>query len=103
MQHKVLSLKAAAEAAGVSLSTLKRLIAAGALRKVRVSLGRVGVYENELDEYLCACGERDAAAEYSIMTTIDQVLDRHLGIAEPVLEAVGGDRLPPLPLHQVRP
>ncbi len=61
MQHKVLPLKAAAEAAGVSLSTLKRLIAAGALRKVRVSLGRVGVYENELDEYLRSCGETEPA------------------------------------------
>ena len=62
MQHRVLSLKNAAEAAGVSLSTLKRLIAAGALKKIRVSEGRVGIYEAELDEYLRACGERSAAA-----------------------------------------
>ena len=61
MQYRVLSLKTAADSAGVSLSTLKRLIAAGALRKVRVSLGRVGVYENELDEYLRSCGEEAAA------------------------------------------
>lgn len=61
MQHRVLSLKNAAEAAGVSLSTLKRLIAAGALRKARVSEGRVGVYESELDEYLRSCGEDTAA------------------------------------------
>ena len=47
MQHRVISLKNAAEAAGVSLSTIKRLIASGALRKVRVSEARVGVFEAE--------------------------------------------------------
>ena len=50
--QQVLSLRKAAETAGVSLSTLKRLIAAGALKKVRVSEGRVGVFEAELDDYL---------------------------------------------------
>ena len=61
MQYRVLSLKKAAEAAGISLSTMKRLIAAGALRKVHVSEGRVGVYEEDLDQYLRACGEKGAA------------------------------------------
>ena len=55
--NRVLSMKAAAEAASISLSTLKRLIAAGALRKVRVSQGRVGVFAKELDEYLSKCAE----------------------------------------------
>ena len=60
MQYRVIPLKNAAASAGVSLSTLKRLIAAGALKKVRVSVGRVGVYEADLDDYLRSCGERDA-------------------------------------------
>ena len=50
--YRVLSLKDAADAAGISLSTLKRLIAAGALRKVRISEGRVGVFATELAGYL---------------------------------------------------
>jgi excisionase family DNA binding protein len=50
--EKVLSLKNAAESANISLSTLKRLISSGALRKVRVSEKRVGIFENDLDEYL---------------------------------------------------
>ena len=52
--YRVLSFNDAADAAGVSLSTLKRLIAAGALRKVRISEGRVGVFATELAGYLNA-------------------------------------------------
>ena len=58
---RVLSLKNAAATAGVSLSTLKRLIAAGALRKVRISEGRVGIFAADLEDYLRSCVETDAA------------------------------------------
>ena len=44
----------------------------------------------------------EIGAERSIMTTIDQVLDQHLDVSDQVLEAVGGDRLPPVPIHEVR-
>ena len=44
----------------------------------------------------------EVGAERSIMSIIDQTLDRHLAVPDQTLEAVGGDRLPPTPLHEVR-
>ena len=58
---QILSLKKAAALAGVSLSTIKRLIAAGALRKVRVSEGRVGIFAADLEDHLRSGVETDAA------------------------------------------
>ena len=43
----------------------------------------------------------EVGAECSIMTTIDQMLDRHLTVSDAALEAAGGDRLPPVPIHAV--
>ena len=43
----------------------------------------------------------EIGARRSIMTTIDQTLDRHLAVPEQALEATGGDQLPPAPLHAV--
>jgi len=57
---KVISLKKAAEIANISLSTLKRLIASGKLRKVRPSEGRVGVFQDELAELLESSIDGDA-------------------------------------------
>ena len=45
----------------------------------------------------------EIGAERSIMTAIDQTLDRHLEVPEQALEVVGGNRLPSPPLHKVRP
>ena len=44
----------------------------------------------------------EISAERSIQTIIDQILDRHLAVSDRMLEAVGGDRQPPVPLHEVR-
>ena len=55
--EQILPLPKAAKAASVSLSTLKRLISSGAIRKVRISEGRVGVLESELDDYLLSHAE----------------------------------------------
>ena len=35
------------------------------------------------------------------LTTIDQALERHLAVSDQAIEAVGGDRLPPVPIHAV--
>jgi hypothetical protein len=47
---RVLYFKLAAEPADISLSTWKRLIAVGAIRKVRVSEERVGVLVSDFDD-----------------------------------------------------
>ena len=43
----------------------------------------------------------ELGAERSIMTTIDQTLDRHLAVSDAALEAAGGNRLPPISIHAV--
>ena len=43
----------------------------------------------------------EISAECSIGTVVDQTLDRHLALSDTALEAVGGDRLSPVPLHVV--
>ena len=43
----------------------------------------------------------EISAERSIGTVVDQTLDRHLALSDQAIEAVGGDRLPPVPLHAV--
>ena len=43
----------------------------------------------------------EIAAGHSNQNVVEQVLDRHLGVPEQALEAVGGDRLPPVPIRAV--
>ena len=41
----------------------------------------------------------ELGAERSIMSIIDQILDRHLAVSDQALEIVGGNRLTPIPIH----
>ena len=60
---KILSRKQAADRAGFSISTLKRLEAAGDFPvKVPVTVGRVGYLEHEVDDWIAErVAERDVA------------------------------------------
>ena len=49
---KIISLRTTAEKLGISLSTLKRLISAGALKKIQITERRVGVLESEVDDLI---------------------------------------------------
>ena len=41
----------------------------------------------------------ELGAERSIMSIVDQILDRHLAVSDQEIEIVGGDRLPSIPIH----
>ncbi|MDH3669138.1 MAG: excisionase family DNA-binding protein [Paracoccaceae bacterium] len=57
---RILSLRETARRLGISLSTLKRLINAGTIRKIQVTERRVGIVESELDDFVSRrLAERD--------------------------------------------
>lgn len=60
---KIITIRQAAEKAGVSVSTLKRLLVAGEFpRKVNITERRIGFLESEVDEFIQQrVAERDAA------------------------------------------
>lgn len=59
---RILPLRKGAEQLGVSLSTLKRLISAGAIKKIQITERRVGVLESEVDDLIAKLvADRDAA------------------------------------------
>ena len=62
--QRILSRREAADRAGFSISTLKRLEAAGLFpAKVKISAGRVGYLETEVDAWIAErVAERDVAA-----------------------------------------
>ena len=53
-QDRISSLRDLANRWGVSLDTVRRLVAAGELRIVRISPGRIGVRASEEERYLRA-------------------------------------------------
>lgn len=57
---QIRSLRDAAAKLGIGLSTLKRLIAAGKIKKIQITDGRVGITDAEIDRYI---SERIAEAE----------------------------------------
>lgn len=60
---QVLSLRDGANRLGIGLSTLKRMIAAGEIRKIKISEGRVGIIDAEIDGLIAKrIAERDAEA-----------------------------------------
>ncbi len=44
----------------------------------------------------------EIGAERSIMTGIDQKIEKYINIEPAALEAAGGNKFPPLPIHEVR-
>lgn len=60
---QVLSLRDGANKLGIGLSTLKRMIAAGEIQKIKISEGRVGIIDAEIDGLIAKrIAERDAEA-----------------------------------------
>lgn len=59
---KIISLREAARRLDVSISTLKRMIAAGTIRKVRITERRVGVVEGDLDDLIADLRETQSVA-----------------------------------------
>ena len=62
---KVLSIRAAADMAGISVSTLKRLMAGGAFpHKFQITERRIGFLESEVSAWISErVAERDATPE----------------------------------------
>ncbi len=45
----------------------------------------------------------EIATEFSIRTAVEEKLETYANIDNEALEATGGDRFPPIPLHEVDP